>query len=190
MSTPNGHPANWYPDPSGSPFLRYWDGAGWTSHTRPLPQAAPTMAVAVAQQPPAAMTLYPQPVGVAAPIGVWRGPVDSRPYVPDMFVAIRVCAQKYASFDGRAGRAEFWYAHLAMALAVFTALFVFWIPVVGWLAMLTLWLLGLAAIVPSLAVTVRRLRDAGFHWAWIFIGLAPFGSIALLIFCTQRSKYP
>ncbi|MFM7454913.1 MAG: DUF805 domain-containing protein, partial [Cyanobium sp.] len=30
---------------------------------------------------------------------------------------------------------------------------------------------AVATIVPSLAVTVRRLRDAGKHWAWIFIGL-------------------
>ncbi|WP_300267346.1 DUF805 domain-containing protein [Microbacterium sp.] len=195
MSTPHVHPANWYPDPSGAQFLRYWDGTAWTAHTRPMPQvAAPsgahTTAVATMHQPAAPMVLYPQTSGVAAPIGVWRGPIDSRPFVPDMFAAIRVCVQKYASFDGRAGRPEFWYAQLAMVLAVIAALFVIWIPIMGWLAMLTLWLLGLAAIVPSLAVTVRRLRDAGFHWAWIFISLAPFGSIALLIFCAQQSKHP
>jgi len=28
-------PADWYSDPSGSPFDRYWDGAQWTQHTRP-----------------------------------------------------------------------------------------------------------------------------------------------------------
>ena len=26
-------PAAWYPDPAGSPGLRYWDGTAWTSHT-------------------------------------------------------------------------------------------------------------------------------------------------------------
>lgn len=26
-------PAAWYPDPAGSPGLRYWDGTAWTAHT-------------------------------------------------------------------------------------------------------------------------------------------------------------
>ena len=38
---------------------------------------------------------------------------------------------------------------------------------------------GLATIVPHLAITVRRLRDAGFHWAFIFLGVGP--SIASFI---------
>jgi hypothetical protein len=30
-------PAGWYPDPSGEPRRRYWDGAAWTEHVAPLP---------------------------------------------------------------------------------------------------------------------------------------------------------
>jgi uncharacterized RDD family membrane protein YckC len=26
--------ANWYPDPSGAPVMRWWDGRNWTPHTR------------------------------------------------------------------------------------------------------------------------------------------------------------
>ena len=26
--------ANWYPDPSGAPVMRWWDGHDWTPHTR------------------------------------------------------------------------------------------------------------------------------------------------------------
>jgi hypothetical protein len=29
--------AGWYPDPSGAPLQRYWDGAVWTEHSAPLP---------------------------------------------------------------------------------------------------------------------------------------------------------
>lgn len=198
MSTPHAHPANWYPDPSGGQFLRYWDGHAWTSHTRPAPNAAtpqpamPTAALAtVNAQPAAPMVLYPQnAMGMPAPIGVWRGPVDSRPFVQNMVDAVRVCIQKYAKFDGRAGRPEFWYAQLAMILAVIAVMFVVWIPVLGLLAGLALWVLGMAALVPSLAVTVRRLRDAGFYWAWIFLSLVPLGGIALVILCAQPSKHP
>ena len=34
-SAPSGDlpPAAWYPDPAGSPGLRYWDGTAWTAHT-------------------------------------------------------------------------------------------------------------------------------------------------------------
>ncbi|MDA8358764.1 MAG: DUF2510 domain-containing protein [Actinomycetota bacterium] len=27
-------PADWYPDPAGSPGLRWWDGLGWTAYLR------------------------------------------------------------------------------------------------------------------------------------------------------------
>jgi uncharacterized membrane protein YhaH (DUF805 family) len=182
MSTPHVQPANWYPDPSGAQFLRYWDGAAWTGHTRPAPNAVIPAA--------APMLLYPQQAPASAPIGVWRGPVDSRPSVRNMVDAVRVCVQKYARFDGRASRPEFWYAELASLIVAFAAVFVVWIPILGWLALLALWAFAMASIVPLLAVTVRRLRDAGFHWAWIFICFAPFGGIALLVMCAQPSKHP
>ena len=39
--------------------------------------------------------------------------------------------------------------------------------------MFLLTIYGLATIVPYLAITVRRLRDAGFHWSFIFLGVGP-----------------
>ena len=42
---------------------------------------------------------------------------------------------------------------------------------------------------PWLALTVRRLRDAGFHWALIFVAFVPFvGSIALLVLLAMPTK--
>ena len=46
----------------------------------------------------------------------------------------------------------------------------------------------LAILVPTLALSVRRLRDAGFHWAFIFLRFAPMGGIALLILCAMPTK--
>ena len=35
-------PAGWFPDPSGQPMLRYWDGAAWTEQFAPM--SAPPLA--------------------------------------------------------------------------------------------------------------------------------------------------
>jgi uncharacterized membrane protein YhaH (DUF805 family) len=40
---------------------------------------------------------------------------------------------------------------------------------------------GIAILVPTLAVGVRRLRDAGYQWGWMFFLLVPFAGIVLLI---------
>jgi uncharacterized membrane protein YhaH (DUF805 family) len=43
--------------------------------------------------------------------------------------------------------------------------------------------------IPSIALQVRRLRDAGFHWALIFLRYAPvIGDIVLLVLCCQPTK--
>ena len=46
----------------------------------------------------------------------------------------------------------------------------------------------LAILVPKIALSVRRLRDAGFHWAFIFLRFAPMGGIALLILHAMPTK--
>ena len=46
----------------------------------------------------------------------------------------------------------------------------------------------LAILVPTIALSVRRLRDAGFHWAFIFLRFAPMGGIALLILFAMPTK--
>ena len=47
----------------------------------------------------------------------------------------------------------------------------------------------LAILVPTIALTIRRLRDAGFHWAFIFLRFAPMvGGIALLILLAMPTK--
>jgi Protein of unknown function (DUF2510) len=30
-------PAGWYPDPTGTQAVRYWDGARWSGHVTPAP---------------------------------------------------------------------------------------------------------------------------------------------------------
>ncbi|MGB9345810.1 MAG: DUF805 domain-containing protein [Ilumatobacteraceae bacterium] len=90
-----------------------------------------------------------------------------------------VVLERYAKFDGRAGRGEFWWFVLANFL-VFVVLAIliqisgiFWILYVGYV---------LAIIVPSIAVAIRRLHDSNKSGWWLLIGLIPFGGIVLLVF--------
>ncbi|QAY61378.1 DUF805 domain-containing protein [Microbacterium protaetiae] len=153
---------------------------------------------------------YAQGAPVAAPIGIWRSPVDDRPVVSNPIDAVRTIFSKYARFEGRASRAEYWWwmlANLVIAVACYVIALVLIftaagatagsgrsgfaaLSVFGGLLMLALVLWELAVLVPGLAVLVRRLRDAGFHWGFIFLGVVPGGSIALLVMCCMPSKYP
>ena len=49
-------------------------------------------------------------------------------------------------------------------------------------------ILFIVELVPLLALTVRRLRDVGFHWAYIFIVFVPFGGLALLVMLAMPSQ--
>ena len=55
----------------------------------------------------------------------------------------------------------------------------------GWIS--SIW--GTTTVPSLLPVTLHRLRDAGKHWAWIFIGLIPvIGSIWLIWLLVQPSS--
>ena len=49
-------------------------------------------------------------------------------------------------------------------------------------------ILLLVEFVPLLALTVRRLRDVGIHWAYIFIVFVPLGALTLLIMLAMPSQ--
>ncbi|UBH25177.1 DUF805 domain-containing protein [Micrococcus porci] len=47
-------------------------------------------------------------------------------------------------------------------------------------------LVGITHALPSLALLARRLHDAGFSHAWLFVGLVPLvGPLTLLVFALQ-----
>ena len=92
---------------------------------------------------------------------------------------LRVIKENYANFNGRARRKEYWMFFL------FNMIFIFVAAMID-LALGTFPLLyviyGLAVIVPSIAVFVRRLHDTGKSGWWFFIALIPFiGGIWLLV---------
>lgn len=47
----------------------------------------------------------------------------------------------------------------------------------------------LTLLIPSIAIMVRRLRDAGYHWAFMFLLLIPYlGSFVIFILTLQPTK--
>ena len=85
---------------------------------------------------------------------------------------------KYADFGGRATRSEYWWFNF-FNLIVIVALAVLAGAAIGPLVLLGY---AIAIIVPSLAVSVRRLHDTNRNGWWLLLGLIPFGGLVLLIF--------
>jgi uncharacterized membrane protein YhaH (DUF805 family) len=91
-----------------------------------------------------------------------------------------VVLERYAKFDGRAGRAEFWWFVLANFL-VYVVLAIL-LQVSGIFLILEL-LYALAMLIPSIAVAIRRLHDTDKSGWLLLIGLVPFiGAIILIVF--------
>src|ERR1700737_521885 len=99
--------------------------------------------------------------------------------------------KKYADFSGRARRREYWFYILfyVIILVVLTICDTIIGTTMGsGIGILTLIYL-LAVLIPTLAVTVRRLHDTGRSGWWILIQLVPLvGSIVLLIFLLIDSQ--
>ncbi len=99
----------------------------------------------------------------------------------------------YDDFTGRSTSSDYWFAYSAHVLIFFASyllLAVFQRMAVDELSLLTnevIFLLiffayGIATVLPGIAITVRRLRDAGYNWPYIFIPLIPFVGIFIFIF--------
>ena len=133
---------------------------------QPLPQQAPQF-----QQLP--------PAPAAAPLG--------------FLDAVKLAFSRYTDFGGRSGLREFWWFTLFsfLVMTVIMALFngIELTPGLKLGTMLGL-LYSLVTLLPSVAVGVRRLRDAGHHWANYFWGLVPFIGVLILIYLWTRPTKP
>jgi uncharacterized membrane protein YhaH (DUF805 family) len=99
--------------------------------------------------------------------------------------------KKYAVFSGRARRQEFWtFALISFVISVILGAIDGAIRSGGNVSVAGLsGLYSLAVLIPSLAVTVRRLHDTGRSGWWILIELIPLiGLVVLLFFLVQDSE--
>lgn len=93
--------------------------------------------------------------------------------------SIKLCFSKYADFNGRASRPEYWW----FALFIFLAS-----AVLSMVSNLLPGIFAVATLLPSLAVAVRRLHDTERSGWWLLVGLVPVvGFIVLIVFMTQKT---
>ena len=115
--------------------------------------------------------------------------------------------KNYAEFTGRSTRPDFWWVWLGNLILSIPFWIIYFYTVFLSAVMdsvsdsaseAAFMIFGLVAIIyaifylailgPTLALSVRRLRDAGFHWAFIFLRFVPMGGIALLILFAMPTK--
>lgn len=113
--------------------------------------------------------------------------------------AVKRFFRNYANFTGRASRSEYWWAQAFLVLVMvvpYVAMLVGFGPLIdaegdmpvgfgfGVMALLAV---GLAVVVPSLAITWRRLHDANHSGTYWLFGLIPYaGGVILLVFTLMR----
>ena len=101
----------------------------------------------------------------------------------DFITAVRRCLlEKYADFDGRASRPEFWWFVLFTVIVnvVGDVIFRHWIVA----------LVSLALLVPSIAVGARRFHDINKSGWMQLLGLIPLVGWALVIYWAAQPGEP
>jgi len=107
--------------------------------------------------------------------------------------------RQYADFSGRARRMEYWMfalintvigaAIMGVGFGLMAALGSTEHAAFGGLMVIPFFLYWLAILVPSIAVTVRRLHDTGRSGWWYLIAFVPFfGGLILLVFTLLGSE--
>jgi uncharacterized membrane protein YhaH (DUF805 family) len=91
---------------------------------------------------------------------------------------MKAFARRFASFEGRMRRTEFWLWYVALfALAALGLAAVIFVRPIGDLMVY----LMLALLVPYVAFGARRLHDIGWSTEWLLLHLIPFGVFVMLV---------
>ncbi len=98
------------------------------------------------------------------------------------------CLRKYATFRGRATRAEYWWFSLFNSL-VCMAIYAAVQQLMGTeTADDAMGIVQLALLLPALAVAVRRLHDINFNGWWMLLGLTIVGLIPLFFLPARQGR--
>lgn len=96
--------------------------------------------------------------------------------------SISACFSKYAAFDGRATRSEYWWWFLFTFLVSLAT---------GMVSEMLSGLFSLGVLLPSLAVGARRLHDTDRSAWFLLLWFVPLiGWIILIVWAIQEGKEP
>lgn len=96
--------------------------------------------------------------------------------------SIRTCFKKYADFTGCASLSEFWWWVLFTIVAGMA---------LGTINDRLMAAFNIVTLLPSLAVTARRLHDTNRSgWLQLLVFIPIIGWILLLVWCVQGSRVP
>ncbi len=95
--------------------------------------------------------------------------------------AVQECLRKYATFDGRSGRSEFWWFVLFTIVAGIVASF---------FGQTVNTIVSLAVVIPSIAVGARRLHDIGKSGWFQLLWVVPVFGWGLLIWWAVQPSGP
>jgi uncharacterized membrane protein YhaH (DUF805 family) len=99
--------------------------------------------------------------------------------------------KKYAEFNGRARRKEYWMytlINVVIILVLEIAGFAMMKNALGTIILGVMGLYCLATLLPSIAVAIRRLHDTGRSGWWLLVCVIPLVSLVLLVFMFLDSQ--
>lgn len=97
---------------------------------------------------------------------------------------------RFADFEGRSSREEFlWFQGINMVLGLMWLSMAAVVGVdVAMLIGMPLLLYWMVALIPAIALHVRRLHDVGWSGWVVLLGLLPFGGLVVFLACCQAGQ--
>lgn len=95
------------------------------------------------------------------------------------------CIRHYARFNGRARRKEFWYFYLGQSILIILALLLDWLFGTRLLFYCSV---AFSLILPSIAVTIRRLHDVNRSGWYSLMLILPLANFLVLFWLCSETK--